>query len=105
MPSLKSVVRRLCDRAFGSAFDRALARARRESRQGFLLYWNRGLGDVALCLVPLIARIRQQAAQARIAVITRDDLKPAFELTDVDEIYVLAGLKREARIDLASACV
>jgi len=104
MPSLKSIARRLSDRAFGTAFDHALARSRHEARNGFLFFWNRGMGDVALCLVPLFARIRSGAPDARIAVITRDELRAAFELTDVDEVYVLPGLQREARIDLAGAC-
>jgi hypothetical protein len=104
MPSLKSIARRLSDRAFGTAFDHALARSRHAPRNRFLFYWNRGMGDVALCLVPLFARIRREAPDARIAVITRDELKAAFELTDVDDVHVLPGLQRETRIDLADAC-
>ncbi len=104
MPSLKSIARRLSDRAFGTAFQRALGRARRMRHNSFLFYWNRGLGDVALGLVPLFARIRQQTPNPRIAVITREDLRPAFELTDVDEIHVLPGLRREARADMERAC-
>ena len=104
MPSLKSIARRFSDRAFGNAFDHALARSRHAPRNSFLFYWNRGMGDVALCLVPLFARIRSEAPSARIAVITRDELKAPFELTDVDEVYVLPGLQRETRVDLAGAC-
>ncbi|TMI05759.1 MAG: glycosyltransferase family 9 protein, partial [Betaproteobacteria bacterium] len=104
MPSLKSIARRFSDRAFGTAFDHALARSRHAPRNSFLFYWNRGMGDVALCLVPLFARIRSEAPGARIAVITRDELKAPFELADVDEVYVLPGLQREARVDLAGAC-
>ena len=105
MPSLKSIARRFSDRAFGTAFDHALARSRHAPRNSFLFYWNRGMGDVALCLVPLFARIRSEAPGARIAVITRDELKAPFELADVDEVYVLPGLQREARVDLAGACI
>ena len=104
MPSLKSIARRLSDRAFGTAFDHALARSRHERRNAFLFYWNRGMGDVALCLVPLFARIRREAPGARIAVITREELKEPFELTGIDEVHVIPGLQREARIDLSRAC-
>src|SRR5256885_1764139 len=93
MPSLKSIARRFSDRAFGTAFDHALARSRHAPRNSFLFYWNRGMGDVALCLVPLFARIRSEAPGARIAVITRDELKAPFELADVDAVYVLPGLR------------
>src|SRR6266567_4546451 len=96
MPSLKSIARRLSDRAFGTAFDHALARSRHERRNAFLFYWNRGMGDVALCLVPLFARIRREAPGARIAVITREELKEPFELTGIDEVHVIPGLQREA---------
>jgi ADP-heptose:LPS heptosyltransferase len=104
MPSLKSIARRLSDRAFGTAFDHALTRSRHAPHNSFLFYWNRGMGDVALCIVPLFARIRREAPDARITVITRDELKAPFELTDVDDVHVLPGLQRETRIDLADAC-
>ena len=80
------------------------ARSRHERRNAFLFYWNRGMGDVALCLVPLFARIRREAPGARIAVITREELKEPFELTGIDEVHVIPGLQREARIDLSRAC-
>ena len=104
MPSLKSIAYRLSDRAFGTAFDRALARAQRDPRKRFLFFWNRGLGDIALGLVPLFDRIRSQSPQARVAVITREELRIPFELAGTDEVHVLPGLAREARVDIAGAC-
>jgi ADP-heptose:LPS heptosyltransferase len=103
MPSLKFLARRLCDRAFGTEFDRAITRARGDSRRAFLFYWNRGLGDIALGLVPLFLRVRNEFAQSRIEVITREELRPAFELAGVDAVHVVDGLARESRIDLAAA--
>jgi len=104
MASLKSVARRLQDRVLGTSFDRALARAAQEPYPSFLFCWNRGMGDIALKLVPQVALIRQRSSGAWISVITRDDLKSAFELTDVDEVFVLPGLERGVRIVPASAC-
>ena len=104
MPSLKFLARRLTDRTFGTAFDRGLARARSDPRNRFLFFWNRGLGDIALGLVPLFLRIRAEAPGARIEVITRDELRAPFELTAVDAIHSVPGLRREARIDIAGAC-
>lgn len=104
MPSLTSIARRLSDRAFGTAFDRALERSRGDPRNAYLFFWNRGLGDIALGLVPLFDRILERSPAARIAVITREELRPAFALTDASEIHVLSGLTREARVSLDAAC-
>ena len=103
MPSLKFLARRFSDRAFGTEFERALARARGDSRRGFLFFWNRGLGDIALGLVPLFRRIRKDSPKARIEVVTREELRAPFELAGVDAVHVIPGLEREARIDLESA--
>jgi ADP-heptose:LPS heptosyltransferase len=106
-PSPRQIVRRLSDRLIGTDFDRALARAARDPRDGVLLFWNRGLGDVVLALVPLFARIRQEAPGVRITVLTRSDLEEPFRLTDADEIRVVPGLLRNARIspsDVRAAC-
>lgn len=104
MPSLRFHAQRLSDRAFGTPFDRELARAKRGRSAGFLFFWNRGLGDIALGLVPLFARIRRQDPTARIAVITRDELREPLVLAGADEVHVLAGLVREDRVDMARAC-
>lgn len=104
MPSLASLARLLSDRTRGTAFDRALARARRDPRQRFLFFWNRGLGDIALGLVPLFERIRAQSPRAHIAVITREELRNPLSMTGVDEVHVLPGLEREARVDMEKAC-
>lgn len=100
MPSIKFVARHFADRVFGNEFDRALAQAHKDSRRRFLFFWNRGLGDVALGLVPLFLRIRHEFPGAKIEVLTRESLRAAFELAGVDSLYVVEGLEREARIDL-----
>ncbi|MCC7326972.1 MAG: hypothetical protein IT521_09245 [Burkholderiales bacterium] len=65
--------------------------------------WNRGLGDVALGLVPLFARIRTRIPDSRIVVFTRADLADAFALTDVDALHVVPGLDRGVAIEPAAA--
>ena len=104
MPSLRFLARRLSDRTFGTAFDRAMARARGDCRRKFLLFWNRGLGDIALGLVPLFLRIRKEVPGAVIEVLTREELRPAFELAGADAIHVIPTLEREARVELPRAC-
>ena len=104
MPSLSALARRFSDRAFGTAFERALTRAAADPRRDCLFFWNRGLGDIALGLVPLFARVRERRPGARIVVVTREELRVAFEMTDADEVHVLPGLEREARVELAAMC-
>ena len=106
-PSPRQMIRRLSDRLVGTAFERAVARATADPRDGFLFFWNRGLGDVTLALVPLFARIRQRVPGARITVVTRPELAEPFRLTDADDVRVIAGLPRETTIDattLKTAC-
>jgi hypothetical protein len=104
MPSLKFLARRFSDRTFGTAFDRTMARAKGDARKRFLFFWNRGLGDIALGLVPLFLRIRKEVPGAVIEVLTREELRAAFELAGADAIHVIPGLEREARVALPRAC-
>lgn len=92
--SLKRVVRRLRDRLVGNEFERAMRRAGNCGDPRVLLYWNRGLGDIALGLCSLFASIRAHLPAARISVVTRSDLHQAFAMTTVDEILVWPGLER-----------
>ena len=99
--SVKRIARVLSDRFYGTDFDRALRAAQRAGRNQFVFCWNRGLGDIALGLVPLFARIRARIPGARIIVLTRPGLEDAFRLAHVDELHVLSGLVRDAPIDAA----
>jgi ADP-heptose:LPS heptosyltransferase len=100
--NVKRWSRLIADRVRGTEFDRMLAAARREDRREFVFAWNRGLGDIALGLVPLFARIREAIPESRIVVLTRPDLADAFSLAGVDAIHAIAGLARDARIDIAA---
>lgn len=104
MPSVRFLARRLADRAVGTAFDRAIARLRERRGPAILFCWNRGLGDIALGLVPLFLRIRRELPGARIVVVTREELREPFAMTPVDSVQVVPGLEREARIAAQEAC-
>ena len=95
-PSPRQVIELAVDRIAGTEFDRALARGRRDPRDGFLFFWNRGLGDVVLALEPLFAIVREKAPAARITVVTRAELEEAFRMTDADDVRVVSGLARGA---------
>jgi hypothetical protein len=93
----------LGDRLLGTPFARALARARRDGRREFVFGWNRGLGDIALGLVPLFVQIRAAVPGSRIAVFTRAELAVPFELAGADAIHVIPGLERDTDFDLGAA--
>lgn len=103
--NLKRLSRALDDRLRGTPFDRALRAAQRSGRRDFVFGWNRGLGDIALGLVPLFARIREAIPASRITVFTRADLAEPFALTDADSVHVVPGLARGAHVDLSSAAL
>ena len=92
--SLKRTFGRLRDRLVGNEFERAMRRAGNRDDPRVLLYWNRGLGDIALGLCALIERIRDQFPHAHIGVVTRSDLEHAFAMTKVDHVLVWPGLAR-----------
>src|SRR5258706_5478976 len=103
MPSIRFLARRFADRTFGTELDRALGKARGDARRHFLFFWNRGLGDIALGLLPIFLRMRDEFPGARIEVVTREELRAPFELAGVDALNVVKDLQREARVDLWSA--
>jgi len=102
--SLKRTVRSLGDRLGGEPYERALARAAREKRDRVVFYWNRGLGDIALGLVPMFARAKARLAGAAIEVVTRAELAEPFRLTDASAIHVVPGLERGEPIGAGTAC-
>lgn len=100
--NVKRWSRALVDRVRGTPFDRALRAARRDGRHEFVFGWNRGLGDIALGLVPLFARIRAEIPGSRITLFTRAELAAPFQLTDVDVLHVVPALERGALLDPAA---
>lgn len=94
--SPRQALRRLADVLAGTALDRAVAGA--GSRRDFVFFWNRGLGDIALCLVPIFARIRRDVREARILVVTRPELSEPFAMTDADRVIAIPGLARDTRL-------
>src|SRR5262245_57729900 len=83
-----TMIRSLVRKLRGDELDRILEGAARGGARRFLVFWNRGLGDIALGLYALFARIRQAVPTAEIAVLTRQDLAEAFTLLDVQRVIV-----------------
>ncbi|MFO1322671.1 MAG: hypothetical protein U1F15_01260 [Burkholderiales bacterium] len=101
--NVKRWTRAFADRVRGTPFDRALAVARRDGRRTFVFGWNRGLGDIALGLYPLFARIRAAVPDSHIVVFTRADLADACRMAGADDVHVVAELARGAPVDPAAA--
>lgn len=99
MFSVGRLRRAIADRLHGTPFDQTLALAARAGRHEFVFGWNRGLGDIALGLVPLFARIRSRMTTSRIVLVTRPDLAQMAALAGVDDVVVIAGLVRDAPFD------
>ena len=98
------MMRKLVERLRDNELDRMLAAAAKRGARRVLLYWNRGLGDIALGLYALIARIRLALPGAEITVLTRTELAEPFRLMDVDNILAAPGLTRGAEGGFAAAC-
>lgn len=101
--NVKRLARVASDRLRGTPFDRALATARRDGVRRVAFGWNRGLGDIALGLVPLFAQVRAALPGARIEVYTREDLAQGMGLADCDAIHVVPGLARGPAVDVDAA--
>jgi ADP-heptose:LPS heptosyltransferase len=97
-------MRKLVERLRGNELDRMLAAAAKRGGRRVLLYWNRGLGDIALGLYSLIGRVRESLPGAEITVLTRAELEEPFRLMGVDRILAAPGLERGAEGGSAAAC-
>ena len=104
MSALSRRLRALGDRLAGDPYERALARGAKERRRRIVFFWNRGLGDIALGLVPMFARAAERIPGASIEVVTRADLEEPFRLTDARVVHVVPGLARGDRLAAGDAC-
>ncbi len=95
-----SARRKLRDRLraalIGDEWAHILAKASRTRARRFLLFWNRGRGDIALGLHQVAVEIRARIPDAHLTVLTRADLAEAFRLLPVDRVLVDPELARGA---------
>lgn len=78
-------------------FDRLLKKARGGR---ILLFWNRGLGDIALGLYAMVLHIRKYIPDAEITFLTRPDLREGFKLLSGISTIVAPDLKRRQVVDV-----
>lgn len=88
-------------RKFGpNPLDKMLKEAKARGQKNILLYWNRGLGDIALGLFAIVHRIREFIPDAKITFLTRPNLRDGFLLLGGVEILVAPQLKRGDKVDV-----
>lgn len=80
--------------------DRIIRKAKSRQHKSFLIYWNRGLGDIPLGLYAIVHRIRGSIPDAKITFLTRQNLHDGFILMGGVEIIVAPELKRGDQVDL-----
>lgn len=95
----RKTLRRLLEKSLGSEWDQLLRRIRRRDAKRFLIFWNRGLGDIALGLCRVVDELRARVVDAEITVLTRAELADAFVLLPVDHVVVDPTLQRQDRSD------
>jgi len=80
--------------------EKILCQARKESKKKFLLFWNRGLGDIPLGLYGLCKHIRHTINDAKITFLTRKDLEEGFSLLQKVDLIIDPNLQRGGTYDL-----
>lgn len=94
MSLLKNIVRQLRP----NPLDQILKKAQKHNQKNFLLFWNRGLGDIALGLFAIVYRIREYIPDANITFLTRPNLVDGFTLLGGVNVISIPGLKRGDKI-------
>ncbi len=105
--------RTICRKVSPNPLELLLKRSVRARKKKILLGWNRGLGDIALGLYAIVARIREYIPDARITFLTRKNLVQGFQfLSNVQVIeapewergvpYSVEQTLKELKIDPSS---
>lgn len=77
-----------------NTLDLLLQKAQKKGDKKILLFWNRGLGDIALGLYAIVHRIREFIPDAEITFLTRANLYEGFVLLGDVHVRIVPKLKR-----------
>src|SRR3990167_10374732 len=83
--------------------DWKLKKTQKKGGRNVLLCWNRGLGDIALGVAAIVQRILQYLPEAKITVLTRDNLKEGFSMLSNVQTIVMPDWKRKLSHDWKKA--
>ena len=76
------VIKKVARHFLPNPFHQILHNAKRKNYKTFLFAWNRGLGDIALGLYPLIYKTKKEIPDADITFLIRKNLKEGFQLLE-----------------------
>ncbi len=88
------ILRKIWKKIRPNPLDLLLRRACRKNYKTVLIFWNRGLGDIALGLYAIVKRIRDFLPQAQITFLTRPDLKEGFQLLKGVDVIISSDWRR-----------
>ena len=81
---------------FRDEYERLIEDARRRGEKKFLVAWNRGLGDIPLCVYGFVALIKKNINDAKVTIMTRSGLDEVFRLIRlVDDVITIPHWTRE----------
>ena len=81
---------------FRDEYEKTIEDARRRGEKKFLVAWNRGLGDVPLCVYGFVALIKENIKDAKVTIMTRPGLDEVFRLIKlVDDVIAIPYWTRE----------
>lgn len=101
---MKALIQRFFER---NELERLLLKAAKKKKKKFLIFWNRGLGDIALGMYALVYKIREHVPEAEISFVTRTDLVEGFRLIEnvqiIENKYLKRGEKFSPKIHMPSS--
>lgn len=90
---LKKIIRKFSP----NPLDKIIKNAQKNGDKRFLLFWNRGLGDIALGLYALVLKIKESIPDSEITFLIRKDLAQGFSLLEGVKVIVAPDWKRGER--------
>ena len=80
-------------------FEKMLKACAKKKGKRILLGWNRGLGDIALGIYPMVKKIKEIIPHAEVSILTRPDLKDGFSLLPELNVLIDPDLSRGQKIN------
>ena len=81
-------------------FDWMLKKTAKKGGKKVALFWNRGLGDIALGLFAMVERIKEYIPGAEITFLIRENLQDGFSMLEGVRTIVIPSLKRGEKLDV-----
>ena len=79
--------------------EKILEKAEKKKSKHFLLFWNRGLGDIDLGLYAMVQRIKEKIPGAKVTFLIREDLSQGFSLLHGVDFIIASNWVRGQRYD------